>query len=94
MEAREKAFKNKGGSIRTYPNLVETTHFGCSELERVNYNLIRLADMQQGCQLESFCEALYILIAGVRDVRCRVGSKPDLQIYRAIFSIFRKLKIK
>ncbi len=58
MYIREKAFKNKDGSIRTYLQLVETTREDGKVHQRVLCNLGRLEELQQGGQLERLTEAL------------------------------------
>lgn len=58
MFIREKTFKNKDGSTRTYLQLVETTRDGDRVRQRVVANLGRLEQLRQDGQLERLMEGL------------------------------------
>lgn len=58
MFIREKTFRNKDGSMRTYLQLVETAREGDRVRQRVLANLGRLDELREGGQLERLVEGL------------------------------------
>lgn len=58
MYVREKTFKNKNGSTRTYLQLVKTARDGDRVRQRVIANLGRVDELQQSGQLDRLVEGL------------------------------------
>lgn len=91
MYIREKAFKNKDGSTRTYLQLVETTREDGKVHQRVICNLGRLEELQRGGQLERLTEALsrYTELKLVKNEAAKIRPGQDKEWGPAL--IFRSL---
>ncbi|MBE3582311.1 MAG: IS1634 family transposase [Thermoanaerobacteraceae bacterium] len=79
MFIREKSFKNKDGSTRTYLQLVETARENGRVRQRVVANLGRLDELQQNGQLERLVEGLnrYTRLALVKKQAAELRTGPD-----------------
>ena len=91
MFIREKSFKNKDGSARTYLQLVETARENGHVHQRVVANLGRLEELQQDGQLERLVEGLrrYTELALVKEKATVLKTGPDREWGPAL--VFRAL---